>query len=131
MLVQPVLAAEDFTQDEIRQIIAKTENDKVASAVGKHCLLGDQDPTARQEQISEPTPCSCALSFRDVKTPSGFEVLFKECADHYRAEMFEKLLEGHEQLAKVQAKRVDIALKQIQTQVSKCWSLPSAKTNGP
>ena len=52
MLAQPVWAAEDFTQDEIRQIIAKTENDKVASAVGKHCLLGDQNPTARDARIS-------------------------------------------------------------------------------
>ena len=81
VLAYPVWAAENFTQDEIRQIIAQTENDKVASAVGKHCLLDEQNPTASEEQISEPNPCSCALNFREIKTPSGFEVLFKECAD--------------------------------------------------
>ena len=52
VLAYPVWAAENFTQDEIRQIIAQTENDKISTAFGKHCLLGDQNPTARDARIS-------------------------------------------------------------------------------
>ena len=72
MLAQPVWAEDQLDQNEIREIIATTINEGVASALAS-CL------TQENADTEDDPYCSCALKYRDVKMEAGFKVLYEDC----------------------------------------------------
>ena len=175
MLAQPAWAAEDFTQDEIRQIIAKTENNSVAKALGEHCLFGVRNQAISEEigsivekigesivekigeekvaeivaemNSAKSSICSCALKFKEVRTASGFDILFAECAAPHQMLLHDlfanaavniatKSIETNENEAELSETIVpDHALPEviqsIQQQLVRCWQPPLTSTAAP
>lgn len=71
LLAQPVWAEDQLDLDEIREIIAETTKEGVASALAA-CLEDQVYPQGNPR-------CACALNHRTAQTQAGFEVLYEDC----------------------------------------------------
>ena len=123
MLVQSVWAEGQLDQNEIREIIATTTNESVASALAA-CLTQENADT-------EDVPyCYCALKHRDVKTEAGFEILYEDCTAPYIAALLEDFLEGmrkvNEPTPPIEPKPpISISdILDLRDHVAKCWQPP-------
>ena len=117
MLAQPVWAEDQLDQNEIREIIATTTNEGVASALAS-CL------TQENEDSDDDPYCSCALKYRDVKTEAGFKVLYRDCTAPHTSAAFKDFLE---RMRKSKEPNPPISIgdiRALQEHVAKCWQPP-------
>ena len=117
LLAQPVWAEDKLDQNEIREIIATTTNEGVASALAS-CL------TQENADTEDDPYCSCALKYRDVKTEAGFKVLYEDCTVPRISAAFEDFLE---RMRKSREPKPPISIgdiRALQEHVAKCWRPP-------
>lgn len=134
MLAQPVWAAELSDLKDVRSLIATTENEGVARALG-YCLP-DADrilEKADEEFLINPA-CSCALKHSGTRTAAGFKVLFDDCvgpnfdsSTENLAGVLQKLLKPSIGKNAAIETAPDLTLnfvKDLQSHVAKCWQPP-------
>ena len=134
LLAQPVWAADLSDLKDVRSLIATTENEAVAKALG-YCLP-DADrilEKADEEFLINPA-CSCALKHSGTKTAAGFKVLFDDCvgpnfdgSTENLAVALHKLLKssiGKEAAIETAPDLTLSFVKNLQSHVAKCWQPP-------
>ena len=117
IFAQPVWAEDQLDQNEIREIIATTTNEGVASALAS-CL------TQKNADTEDDPYCSCALKYRDVKTEAGFKVLYRDCTAPHTSAAFKDFLE---RMRKSKEPKPPISIgdiRALQEHVAKCWQPP-------
>ena len=110
-------AEDQLDQNEIREIIATTTNEGVASALAS-CL------TQKKADTEDDPYCSCAIKYRDVKTEAGFKVLYRDCTAPHTSAAFKDFLE---RMRKSKEPKPPISIgdiRALQEHVAKCWQPP-------
>ena len=121
---QASLALEKSDLNNLKELLAATDNEALASALVQHCLpmleeksaQSDDPPTTSSKpkvKVNEDLDfyCDCALELKEVKTNAGFEVLYEDCTS---AAVAAKMKAQAAELNKKQS-----AINEIQEKISK------------
>ena len=87
---QSSLALEKSDLNNLKELLAATDNEALASALVQHCLpMLEETPAQSDEPPTKSSKlkvngeldfyCECALELKEVKTNAGFEVLYEDC----------------------------------------------------